>query len=352
MQEHTNNLRKMALRGLLLLTVVICLFFFLLNINRQGLLPLAVIELFLAMAALLMLVLLKRANHNHQLRRLSIVFLLAFYGVMMYAFSQKEISTTVYVWLFLVPVLSYFLLGIRLGFIFTAVFSVSGMAFLTWQFNASGLNLNAGTLSNLFSCMLGIWVLSHVYEKAHKENREKLFHLALHDPLTGLRNRSALKSRFSQYRNQELMRLSLIIIDIDHFKLVNDRHGHEQGDKVLRRVAQLLKQEFETEGEVFRLGGEEFCVLLPEQPLSQAVLMAEHALSSCRNKNLSPDKGLSIKLTLSAGVAEQKNQNRSLSELLKLADNRLYKAKHNGRNQVVSQGGSNYLKAALQNEKS
>lgn len=348
--KHANTHQKAVLKGLLLSAAVIGFAFFLLNINRQGLLQLALLELSFGALSLLLLFRLKHARHDYQVRRFSLLFLLMFYCTMMYAFAQDNISSTVYVWIFLIPILSYFLLGIFMGFIFTAVFSTAGVCFFIWQLDDFGFETDAGALSNLVSCTLGIWALSHVYEKAHKDARKKLYQMAIKDELTGLPNRSALKRTFADYSEQKIKQLSLMVLDIDYFKSINDRYGHEQGDKVLQRVALLLKKVFTSKGQVFRLGGEEFCVLLPGQSMSQAVVLAERALSACRNQNLSTQKNHEIKLTLSAGVAEQKGSAISLSKLLNIADNRLYKAKHNGRDQVISRDGANHLKETPSNE--
>lgn len=350
--KHANTHQKAVLKGLLLAAAMICFAFFILNISRSGLLPLAFLELSFGVISLLMVSRLKHAHHDYQVRRFSLLFLFMFYCTMMYAFTLENISNTVYVWMFLVPILSYFLLGITMGFIFTAIFSTAGVIAFVVQISHFGFELDAGTLSNLVSCMLGIWALSHVYEKSHKDARNKLFKMASHDDLTGLPNRSALKRAFADHLKQNNQRLSIIVIDIDHFKLVNDRYGHEQGDKVLKGIALLLQEVFDSKGQPFRLGGEEFCVLLPGQSRSQAVVLAERALSTCRNKDLSTNPNYQIKLTISAGIAEQKNPQTSLNQLLNLADNRLYKAKHNGRNQVISRGSSNHLERRVNNEQS
>jgi diguanylate cyclase (GGDEF)-like protein len=127
--------------------------------------------------------------------------------------------------------------------------------------------------------------------------------------------------------------LSLVMIDIDHFKVVNDQHGHPVGDEVLLEVAGLVVRRANRKGKAYRYGGEEFALLLPTYSAEEAVGLAQRIRKDISAGVLS-SKSLSI--TASFGVACLPDQAGDARSLLELADAALYKAKHQGRNQVQS----------------
>ncbi len=155
---------------------------------------------------------------------------------------------------------------------------------------------------------------------------------AVVDPLTGLFNRKALPARFAEAAAQAKVLdgpVSLIMCDLDHFKRVNDEHGHDRGDVVLREVAYSMRKTLRTFDLVYRLGGEEFAVLLPGLDLDAALEVAERLIGDI---SASPLAGLPV--TMSAGVASGTGDGLELGALLKAADIALYEAKHAGRNRV------------------
>jgi len=138
------------------------------------------------------------------------------------------------------------------------------------------------------------------------------------------------KVEISRAKRQGLP-LSLIMLDIDFFKSVNDRFGHETGDKVLVALAATIHATLRG-GDIFaRLGGEEFVVLLPGQGLSEALLMAER-LRLLIAQNVVP--GCPAHITVSAGLAALEDASEEIDDLLRRADAGLYRAKNQGRNQV------------------
>jgi len=166
-----------------------------------------------------------------------------------------------------------------------------------------------------------------------KQQRDKLEAMAMHDQLTNLYNRHYLL----EVANHKLARakrhkhpLSLLMMDIDHFKDINDTHGHPVGDAVLKGVAKLLNEQNRSEDVVARFGGEEFVVLLDQCEVSTA----EDKAQNLRQKieALIPD---GVLVTVSTGVAEIDSDGEDFSSLLKRADLALYQAKENGRNCVV-----------------
>ncbi|WP_156101108.1 GGDEF domain-containing protein [Thermus scotoductus] len=152
------------------------------------------------------------------------------------------------------------------------------------------------------------------------------------DPLTNLRNRRYLDLVLERelFRVQRYRRpLSLLVLDLDNFKRINDTHGHPVGDRVLKALARCLEEHIRQSDRAVRLGGEEFAVLLAETPLAQAVRMASRLRQAVATLRVFPAEGISV----SIGVAEARPEDSPLS-LLKRADDALYQAKRRGKNRV------------------
>lgn len=157
------------------------------------------------------------------------------------------------------------------------------------------------------------------------------------DYLTGLFNRRLLNQIFRKY--QEISEftgqtISIIITDIDYFKKINDTYGHLAGDAALKHFANILKENLRKSDLVFRIGGEEFLILLPNTTLEEAAKIAESLRAKLELTPLIYD-GKTIKLTASFGVAQLKDE-QTLNQLIEEADKKLYTAKREGRNRVVS----------------
>jgi diguanylate cyclase (GGDEF)-like protein len=132
--------------------------------------------------------------------------------------------------------------------------------------------------------------------------------------------------------------LAVAIADLDHFKAINDTHGHLAGDRVLRAVADLVKAQMRAYDVAGRFGGEEFAVLLPHTRASQARQIAERIREQISQLAIpldGPASAAPLRITTSVGVAVTDQTNRSLDELLAAADHALYQAKGSGRNRVV-----------------
>ena len=157
---------------------------------------------------------------------------------------------------------------------------------------------------------------------------------AVVDELTGLLNRKALYRRFSEFRAQAVALdadFSVVLCDVDRFKAVNDEHGHDRGDQVLRELADRLRHALRTSDLVYRLGGEEILVLLPGDGPREALLAAERIRSAVSSSALA---GLPV--TVSAGVASAHGAEVDLGSLIEAADRALYAAKDAGRNRVCA----------------
>lgn len=169
-----------------------------------------------------------------------------------------------------------------------------------------------------------------------RETQEKLEMLASVDPLTGLLNRRAILNKLDEsikHSRRYEINLSVIMLDIDHFKEVNDNYGHFIGDHVLKKIALFLQRKIRDTDAAGRLGGEEFLVVLPKAIMSSALTVAERIrenLATTKMKNLIGDV---FSITVSQGVASYKPGD-SISSLISRADDALYRAKQNGRNRV------------------
>ena len=168
--------------------------------------------------------------------------------------------------------------------------------------------------------------------------RAELEESAIRDPLTGLYNRRYLddfvhKEWARSERNQHP--ISVALLDLDRFKLVNDNYGHATGDKVLVEFARLLNAVARKTDVACRFGGEEFVLLMPGAPLEIAVERAEQFLQTVAAMYIEAE-GQVIHVTTSAGVASYPDDAVSFEGLVAIADRALYRAKENGRNQVVS----------------
>ncbi|VAX07467.1 GGDEF domain protein [hydrothermal vent metagenome] len=167
-----------------------------------------------------------------------------------------------------------------------------------------------------------------------KQAKEIAEQLARTDELTSLNNRRAffeLGEKAFQHARRFNSNLSLIMLDLDYFKKINDHHGHAAGDKVLQTLGGLLKQSNREIDIIGRLGGEEFALILPETDLPGAIELAERLRQNVSGL-LVKLGNTDIKFTISIGIAELQAENKTLDDLLLQADNALYTAKRNGRN--------------------
>ncbi len=166
---------------------------------------------------------------------------------------------------------------------------------------------------------------------------EEIYRMTIVDGLTQIHN----KRYFLEFLDREMARcarygrpLSLILFDIDHFKRINDGHGHLAGDHVLKRLAELVSRHIRKEEAFARYGGEEFAILMPETSQDRACIFAEK-IRRMVESSLFEFEANRIPVTCSLGVAEMGPAHRSLSAFVGAADVRLYAAKNGGRNRVV-----------------
>ena len=185
---------------------------------------------------------------------------------------------------------------------------------------------NALAASVLILVLAGAFlILMLLYKRSLEQKTEK-------DTLTGLPNRAFVQRRFDQLRRAGVA-LCTIIIDLDHFKSINDTHGHDAGDRALQAAAEALRQELREEDIVSRWGGEEFVMLIPAPSIDMGRAIAERARQNVERLQVRA-KQSHVSVTASFGVAFGSARDESLSSMLARADEALYDAKQSGRNQV------------------
>jgi two-component system cell cycle response regulator len=173
-----------------------------------------------------------------------------------------------------------------------------------------------------------------------RDNVMQSMELAVTDPLTGLYNRRDLESHAGSLVNRAAERgkpLSMLIMDIDHFKSINDTYGHEAGDDVLREFSDRLRSCIRGVDLACRYGGEEFVVVMPDTDLGVANRVAERIRRRIAGEIFSVERGArAVEVTVSVGIATLAGISDTAPVILKRADEALYRAKRSGRNRVVS----------------
>jgi two-component system, cell cycle response regulator len=166
-----------------------------------------------------------------------------------------------------------------------------------------------------------------------------LKHLAATDPLTGAANRRAfiegVEAEIERFKRDGAS-FSLLSVDLDHFKSVNDSYGHQIGDDILRAFVQKCILAIRPYDTLARVGGEEFMVLLPRAALGLASLIGERVRSAIAESMFEVGIGESIRITVSIGVSEFGRDGNTIDGILRVADERLYRAKDEGRNCVIA----------------
>ena len=236
-----------------------------------------------------------------------------------------------------------------------ATYSVFTIALLTLGFSIWTLiaisthviNLSiAGSLIEAeMSIRLGVTLVTlapialAVVMQARNELLRRLRHIASHDPLTGLLNRHAFRERCNNLLTQLLIDAkpaSLLMIDIDHFKKVNDTYGHAAGDQALTDFSRIARDCLRDSDVFGRLGGEEFAVLLPDCRRSEVQIVAERIRQTIAATPIDLGNNLQLSITVSIGAAITLEAPPEIDPLLLVADSALYRAKSAGRNLIVT----------------
>lgn len=284
-----------------------------------------------------------RLLRGHQERFLAIAWTFQFCCLLEYISAlayvpQDELRV---LWFFTNIPGAYIILGQRAGALVTALI-ILNLGFGN-QYLSAPYSPNA--LATLIVSMLYIGAFFHVYGSRTisyvtrlQQSNEKLQYMATHDPLTGAFNRRAYHATCEQlihFARRHATPFSILFVDLDHFKRINDTHGHEAGDIVLKAVAGTLTQSIRNSDVLGRIGGEEFSIFLPNTDLSGALLLAESIRRSIEQLMPTIETG-ALKITASIGVAVSHNGDQTMQEIQQQADQAMYVAKNEGRNKVCS----------------
>lgn len=326
--------RRAVLRVLLVLTAVCGAAYAVINLRAEQYV-LMVIELLMTVFACTLLFVIRDTRH---LKAWTIVFIIPFYSVMMYGLYSPETEITVFGWVLVIPLLAHLLMGRRLGAAVSVFFvGVAGALFL-YRFSGDAIVQTPGSIANIAMATATVFALSHFYEASREQAERRLSDMAMTDSLTGLPNRAYLEEIFERDKQWHLTAgrpLSLIMVDIDFFKQINDRHGHDAGDVALRDIAGVMRDNVREHDTVGRLGGEEFAILLSDADTRRGLTIAEalrRAIEShgCRHRDHT------LRLTASFGVTTLARPEETFADMLCGADRCLYNAKHAGRNRVMA----------------
>ncbi|SBS34124.1 putative diguanylate cyclase YdaM [Marinomonas aquimarina] len=266
------------------------------------------------------------------------VILYPLYALMLYLVYSGGVNGTGHVWIYCIPPVSLFLHGLKRGLLEVFLF-ICALALILFYMDSpfNDLDYHPDLKSRIIYSFILIAFLSTIYEyissrfnQSLQELSAKLELAATTDPLTGLLNRRGMEQQLEQ---QAWDAPAVLLMDVDHFKRINDEFGHEYGDEYLQRVAYSLEGLLSKYScLISRWGGEEFMVVL-EHPASMKDV-AELLRRGIASAVLTTSLGANISTTISIGVTEAK-VGESVIRALGRADKALYEAKDNGRNKVV-----------------
>jgi diguanylate cyclase (GGDEF)-like protein len=272
------------------------------------------------------------------------------------------IDSSAMVWLTFVPVAAVIMGGTANGLSWS-VLSIAAAIGLFMLNRVSMIDLTArlpqsiDRVMDLVFCIITVAIASCLNEQKKRhvmaeldKAKAQLTELAITDPLTNIFNRRYFidhaQSALDQCRKGR--EFSILLIDIDHFKKVNDNHGHIIGDQVLNGAVAICAAVLRRDDILARLGGEEFIILLPNTSLEMALATAERLRTAVEHSPIKTDSGL-INMTISIGISACSHKEAaSLQELIRRADDAMYKAKDAGRNQVAAWPHLNEVKTGFQ----
>lgn len=305
---------------------------------------------FVAVSALILFAI-RRTNKVRVYDRLMLLWLaLVSLFLLLYNFTRPaDFITASYD--VILPFAIYIVSPLRIFYSFALAFGFSVGTLYVDFFHKTGIDpatLNmvviAQSIVHVIGLGIGIQIQSYRRKsfKAYtqeKDAKEMVAYLASIDPLTKSLTRQQFFNiaeseflRFSRYRRQ----FSILVLDADYFKSINDTYGHYAGDLVLKNLSLVILEQKRTQDTFGRLGGEEFGLLLPETNLTQAVIVAERVQKTWAQTPCMVD-GKVIRSTVSIGVAQASELDSSFEDVLRRADRLMYKAKDAGRNRVVAE---------------
>ncbi len=326
---------KHALHKWLSLAVALLAFFFsILNMVFLNQPNIAVIE---GLFCILNIYLFSTARRSKPLPWQTNILLFSFTFTTIFAFYTADLRAGSIYWLLLLPPIFCILTNPKKGFICTVLVSFPILFILLMKSDTDSYIPYRSSLNFTVAYYLS-YIICYFYESQYLKHNLLLNKMAFEDSLTRLQNRHALKLFFESHNQtdskdtaQNKVETWLLIIDIDHFKKINDQFGHDVGDAVLMKAAEVLKSHVNDQ-HVYRIGGEEFLVILDDKTSTQAYQFAESIRECIEQSSFAVNKH-PIKLTVSIGIDRFK-KGQDFNDFLCHADKNLYSAKNLGRNTV------------------
>lgn len=276
----------------------------------------------------------------------SSIILYSMFGFLIYLVYSGGVANTGPLWIFMAAPVALFFDGLRKGLIDIAIF-IGVISLMMFYPDDALINTHYTSefKQRLLYSFLSVTFLSAYYEYSRQRSFDfmlkisrKFEQMAKYDPLTHLPNRrDAMDKLEYEYRRIErnLTPVALILVDVDFFKRINDAHGHAAGDKVLVDLANLFKHIIRKQDTVARWGGEEFLFILPQTNSTQALVVANKIRNNLAKTGFDYEAH-SFNVTVSMGISEI-NAKVSIEDAIKQADDFLYLAKKNGRDQFQPQ---------------
>lgn len=291
------------------------------------------------------------AHHIHRFGNLrnshkisSRIVLLCLLALMLYLVYTGGHNNTGPLWTYIVPPVAFFFGGMRKGLANIGIFIIITATMLFFPGDVLlGTSYDFSFKSRLLYSFLTVTLLFGFYEYSRQKSIQNIQNLsdkfekqAMYDAMTRLPNRRAMRE-YLQYESDRSKRskinMSVLLCDIDHFKTINDKYGHDGGDLVLQELSRLFTSTLRKQDKIARWGGEEFLFLLPETNGYEAHILAEKIRAKVDNEKFQyRDK--TIHVTLCMGIKEV-DQNTSVDKAITLADHFLYQAKEAGRNKTM-----------------
>jgi diguanylate cyclase (GGDEF)-like protein len=260
---------------------------------------------------------------SHRVRVVSLALALIAIAGMLATIYLKGASQVYWIYPVLVGV--FFLVERREALIASILAVAALIPFLATEFTAFALTRILITISVTCS-------LAYAFATITRGQRDELMNLATRDPLTGVGNRRAMQQKLDEViasRSRNNRNCCLLMLDLDHFKKVNDLHGHAKGDEILIKLTEIIEIRIRATDNIYRIGGEEFVIVIEDQNLENASRLAEQLRTIVEANELAPESSV----TISIGVA-QHVRGESVESWMNRADNALYAAKDSGRNQT------------------
>lgn len=307
-----------------------------LGVNHLGRQQTTATALDCAFSLFLLLVL---RGHRHRFEAVAILFIVANFLTYLSALIFVVNDELRVIWFYLMIFVVYILLGRVAGVRLTAVTVLT----LLLVNRALPVPFSGNAMTTLLVSLCVTSAIAYAYtsraisffEQLTERNR-LLRELASRDPLTGLFNARAFYETGNQLMSlgrRQRSPFSLLFVDLDHFKLINDRFGHEAGDRVLQEVAACLARQMRGSDLLGRIGGEEFSVFLPDTPVEGAAALAEKLRATLAALSLVVH-GKELRITASIGVACERAVDAGIKDIQQRADQAMYRAKQAGRNRV------------------